>query len=39
MNISRSVHDLAGNTPLLALERYCREKQLHAAILGKLEAV
>ena len=38
MNISRSVHDLAGNTPLLALERYCREKQLHAAILGKLES-
>ena len=38
MNISHSVHDLVGNTPLLALERYCREKQLPAAILGKLEA-
>ena len=34
MNISHSVHDLVGNTPLLALERYCREKQLPTAILG-----
>ncbi len=37
MNISHSVHDLVGRTPLLELSGYARTCKLHATILGKLE--
>ncbi len=37
MNISRSVHDLVGNTPLLELAGYTRACKLSATVLGKLE--
>ncbi len=37
MNISRSVHDLVGNTPLLELSGYTRTCKLSATVLGKLE--
>lgn len=37
MNISKRLTDLIGNTPLLELERYNKEKQLQGKLIGKLE--
>jgi len=35
--IARDLTELIGNTPLLALERFCRKKQLAAKLIAKLE--
>lgn len=35
--IAHKLTDLIGNTPLLALENYCRAKNINATILAKLE--
>ncbi|MDR1928428.1 MAG: cysteine synthase A [Oscillospiraceae bacterium] len=37
MPIYESITDLIGKTPLLSLEGYAKEKNLHASILAKLE--
>ncbi|NLB29489.1 MAG: cysteine synthase A [Clostridiales bacterium] len=37
MKIYNSISELIGNTPLFSLERFVREKDLRATILGKLE--
>ena len=36
-NIAQKLTDLIGNTPLMALNRYCREAGLPDPLLGKLE--
>lgn len=37
MKIYESISQLVGNTPVLSLERYCKNRQLKAKILAKLE--
>ena len=39
MNISRSVTELIGNTPLLELRNYAQNRGLKAAVLAKLECM
>ena len=38
MKMYRSLTELIGHTPLLALTGYCRENGLNATIAAKLEA-
>ncbi len=37
MKVSRNISELIGNTPLLELSSYNRERELKATIVGKLE--
>ena len=37
MKVNKSIRDLIGNTPLLELTNYNRERELNATVVGKLE--